>query len=181
MQFNVAYTCSKSIDTGSADPGSTAGGGKPDLPNVGFTAQGNGFDLDSNRAVSDFDRTHRFSASFVYRLPTFGSTSKFLTGWQLSGFVQAQSGMPYSIFSPEADGWHRRAVRQHTARLGRSLPPRLRPSRLCAARSTSCGRQGADLTEQAFNPSVLCSPLSLRAAIRTTAASATSAATSCAA
>jgi len=35
-QFNLAYPWSKSIDTGSADPGSTAGGGKPDLPNVGY-------------------------------------------------------------------------------------------------------------------------------------------------
>ena len=29
LQFNAAYTFSKSIDNASADPGSTAGGGKP--------------------------------------------------------------------------------------------------------------------------------------------------------
>ncbi|HEU4433468.1 MAG TPA: carboxypeptidase-like regulatory domain-containing protein, partial [Pyrinomonadaceae bacterium] len=66
LQFNAAYTFSKSIDNASADPGSTAGGGKPDLPNVGFTAQGNAFDTNANRALSDFDRPHRFSVSFVY-------------------------------------------------------------------------------------------------------------------
>ena len=56
LQFNLAYTLSKAMDNASADPGSTAGGGKPDLPNVGFTAQGNAFDTRSNYAPSDFDR-----------------------------------------------------------------------------------------------------------------------------
>jgi hypothetical protein len=73
LQFNAAYTISKSIDNASADPGSTAGGGKPDLPNVGFTAQGSAFDTNANRAVSDFDRPHRFGVSFVYDIPSFGS------------------------------------------------------------------------------------------------------------
>ena len=35
LQFNLAYTYSRSKDTSSADPGSTAGGGKPDTPNTG--------------------------------------------------------------------------------------------------------------------------------------------------
>jgi len=103
FQFNGSYTWSKSIDTSSADPGSTAGGGRPDVPNVGFVVQGNQFDRRSNRAVSDFDRPHRFSVSFVYDVPTLGATSAWLTGWQISGFVQAQSGTPFSIFSPEPE------------------------------------------------------------------------------
>ena len=69
MQFNVAYTYSRSMDTSSADPGSTAGGGKPDVPNAGFVVQGNQRDLDANYALSDFDRPHRFSGSFVWDLP----------------------------------------------------------------------------------------------------------------
>jgi hypothetical protein len=159
-QFNLAYTWSKSIDTGSADPGSTAGGGKPDLPNVGFTAQGNGFDLQSSRAVSDFDRPHRFSASFVLDVPTFGSSSKFLTGWQLSGFGQAQSGVPYSIFSPEVTVGT--AAQYGNTRLGSGGLYRLafgRPS-LCGTLD-QLRQAGSDPTEQAFNASVLCSPLSL--------------------
>src|SRR3990172_6233606 len=36
LQFNRSYTWSKSIDYSSADPGSTAGSGKPDVPNTGF-------------------------------------------------------------------------------------------------------------------------------------------------
>jgi hypothetical protein len=160
IQFNVAYTWSKSIDTGSADPGSTAGGGKPDLPNAGFTSQGNAFDLSSNRAVSDFDRPHRFSASFVVNLPTFGSNSRFLKGWQLSGFAQMQSGLPYSIFSPEVTVGN--ASQYASTRLGSGGLYRLafgRPS-LCGTLD-QLRQAGDDPTEQAFDASVLCSPLSL--------------------
>jgi hypothetical protein len=160
LEFNAAYTFSKSIDNGSADPGSTAGGGKPDLPNVGFTAQGNAFDPGSNRAVSDFDRPHRFSASFVYDIPSFGSSSKFLTGWRISGFAQAQSGLPYSIFSTETVAGT--AAQYSNLRLGSAGL-----YRLAFGRPTLCGtldqlrQTGTDPTEQAFNPSALCSPLTL--------------------
>lgn len=41
LQFNFAYTLAKSMDDNSSDPGSTAGSGKPDVPNTGFVTQGN--------------------------------------------------------------------------------------------------------------------------------------------
>jgi hypothetical protein len=158
LYFNAAYTWSKSIDTSSTDPGSTAGGGKPDVPNSGFVVQGDLRNLQANRAVSDFDRTHRFSLSFVYDFPSFGSTSKLFTGWQLSGFFQAQTGAPFSIFSPEPE--------VQTAPQYRDL---VRGSgglyRLGFGRPALCGsldelrQQGSDITEDAFNGSVLCSPL----------------------
>ena len=160
LQFNAAYTFSKSIDNASADPGSTAGGGKPDLPNVGFTAQGNAFDTNANRAVSDFDRPHRFSLSFVYDIPSFGSQSRFLTGWRVSGFGQAQSGLPYSIFSPEVTVGT--PANYSNLRLGSGGLYRLafgRPS-LCGTLD-QLAQGGADPTEQAFNPAALCSPMSL--------------------
>ena len=72
VQFNLAYTYSRSKDTSSADPGSTAGGGKPDVPNTGFVVQGDQRNLDANYALSDFDRPHRFSGSFVWDLPGEG-------------------------------------------------------------------------------------------------------------
>ncbi len=97
--LNVSYTFSKSIDIGSTDPGSTAASGRPDTANLGLTVQGDQRNINSNRAVSDFDRPHRFSASGIWALPDFGSNSKFLTGWQLSGFGQWQSGTPFSIFA----------------------------------------------------------------------------------
>ena len=157
LHFNASYTWSKSIDTSSSDPGSTAGGGKPDVPNTGFVVQGDLRNLEANRAVSDFDRTHRFSLSFVYDLPNFGSTSKFFTGWQMSGFFQAQTGTPFSIFSPEPE--------VQTAPQYADL---VRGSgglyRLGFGRPGLCGlldelrQQGSDITEDAFNGAVLCSP-----------------------
>jgi hypothetical protein len=148
------------MDNASADPGSTAGGGKPDLPNVGFTAQGNAFNTRANYAPSDFDRTHRFSASYVYQIPSFGSTSRLATGWKLSGFLQTQSGTPFTIFSPETTVGT--AGQYNDVRLGSAGM-----YRLAFGRPSVCGslddlkRQGSDPTESYFNPSVLCSPLSL--------------------
>lgn len=103
LQFNVAYTFSKSIDVMSSDPGSTAGGGKPDVPNVGFIAQGDAYNLENNRGRSDFDRTHRFSTNFVWDIPTGGSNNAFVKGWSISGFYQAQSGTPFTVFASEPE------------------------------------------------------------------------------
>jgi hypothetical protein len=156
LQYNLAYTWSKSIDNSSSDPGSTAGGGKPDVPNTGFVVQGNQRDLANNRGVSDFDRTHRFSASFVYELPFGGG--RFLKGWQVSGFAQLQSGSPFSIFAAEPEVG---TAAQYTDRLrGSGGLYRLgfgRPS-LCGTLDQLRG-QNSDITQGYFNPSVLCSPL----------------------
>lgn len=103
LQFNMSYTWSKSIDIMSSDPGSTAGGGKPDVPNSGFISQGDSRNTDANRAVSDFDRTHRFSLSFLYQIPNFGSNNRLLNGWTVSGFFQAQSGTPFTVYASEAE------------------------------------------------------------------------------
>jgi len=103
LQFNLGYTFSRSIDDSSADPGSTSGGGKPDIPNTGFIVQGDSRNTAANRGLSDFDRKHRFSLSYVYDLPTGGMNNQWVKGWQLSGFVQVQSGAPYSIFTGEPE------------------------------------------------------------------------------
>jgi hypothetical protein len=155
LHFNAAYTWSRSIDTSSTDPGSTAGSGKPDVPNTGFVVQGDLRNLDANRAVSDYDRTHRFSLNWVYDIPTFGSTSKFFTGWQLSGFFQAQTGTPYTIFSPEPEV----QTAQQYADLVRGSGGLYR---LGFGRPSLCGaldQPGSDITEDAFNRDALCSPL----------------------
>jgi hypothetical protein len=158
LQFNLAYTWSKSLDIISSDPGSTAGSGKPDVPNTGFVAQGDQRDLDNNKGVSDFDRTHRFSANFVYNLPTFGRNNRFVNGWQLSGFFQAQSGTPYSIFSPEPEistaPQYRDLVRGSGGifRLGFGRPG------LCGSLD-DLRQQGSSVADSAFNGNALCSPL----------------------
>ncbi len=102
FSFTTSYTWSKSMDIGSTDPGSTAASGRPDTANLGLVVQGDQRNLNANRALSDFDRPHRFASSFVYEIPSFGSKSKFLTGWQLSGFGQWQSGTPFTIFASNA-------------------------------------------------------------------------------
>lgn len=103
LQFSVSYTLSKSIDIMSSDPGSTAGSGKPDVPNTGFIAQGDAKNTANNKGLSDFDRKHRFSTSFLWEIPTGGSSSRFLNGWSMSGFFQAQSGTPFTVFASEPE------------------------------------------------------------------------------
>jgi hypothetical protein len=154
FQFNLAYTYSRSRDTSSSDPGSTAGGGKPDVPNAGFVTQGNQRNLDDNYALSDFDRPHRFSGSFIWSLPGRGA----LSGFQVAGFVQMQSGLPYSIFSAEPELAN--ASQYGNLRLGSGGIYRLgfgRPS-LCGSLD-ALEQAGLDRTEQAFDASQLCSPM----------------------
>jgi hypothetical protein len=154
LQFHVAYTYSRSKDTSSADPGSTAGGGKPDVPNTGFVVQGDNRNIDANYALSDFDRPHRFSSSFVWALPGQGA----LGGFRLSGFVQLQSGLPYSIYSAEPE----LATSAQFSDLIRGSGGLYR---LGFGRPSLCGsldellEHGDDPTEGAFNRSVLCSPM----------------------
>ena len=159
LHFNASYTWAKSIDTSSSDPGSTAGSGKPDVPNTGFVVQGDLRNLDANRAVSDFDRTHRFSLSFVYDIPSFGSKSRLFTGWQMSGFFQAQTGTPYSIFSCPSPKFKRR----RSTRISCAAPVVCSGWDLadqgCAVRLMNFGSRAADITEEAFDQGVLCSPL----------------------
>jgi hypothetical protein len=83
----------------SADPGSTAGGGRPDTPNSGFSVENDSRDLESNWARSDFDRPHRFSLSGVWHLPL--GQSLLLKNWELATYMQFQSGRPFSVFRPE--------------------------------------------------------------------------------
>ncbi|MDR7420733.1 MAG: hypothetical protein QN178_17695, partial [Armatimonadota bacterium] len=99
-QFHAAYTFSRAEDLMSADPGSTAGGGRPDTPNSGFIVENDSRDLEANWALSDFDRPHRFSLSAVWQLPL--GPSAWLRDWEVSTFMQFQSGRPFSVWRPEA-------------------------------------------------------------------------------
>jgi hypothetical protein len=153
IQFNIAYTYSRSKDTSSTDPGSTAGGGKPDVPNAGFVVQGDQRNLDANYALSDFDRPHRFSGSWVWDLPGSGLAD----GFRVSGFVQMQSGLPYSIFSAEPE-------LGNASQYGDLVRGSGGLYRAGFGRPSLCGslddlrRPGDDPTEAAFNKGVLCSP-----------------------
>ena len=99
FQFHGAYTYSVAKDLMSADPGSTAGGGRPDTPNSGFSVENDSRDIESNWARSDFDRPHRFSLSAVWNLPM--GDNVLLRDWEVATFMQFQSGRPFSVFRPE--------------------------------------------------------------------------------
>ncbi|MBD0326689.1 MAG: hypothetical protein ICV68_09670, partial [Pyrinomonadaceae bacterium] len=156
MQFTASYTLSRSTDTSSADPGSTAGGGKPDVPNTGFILQNESRNIQSNPARSDFDRTHRFSLSFVYDIPTFGSNSRFLKGFQLSGFAQIQSGTPFSIFAAEPEVSSVAQLSDRRLGAGGLFRPGFGRPNLCGTLD-ELRQQGSDATEAYFNASALCS------------------------
>lgn len=159
LQLRAAYTFSRAIDYSSVDPGSTSGSGRPDLPNTGFVLQGNQRDARSNRGLSDFDRTHRLSVSYVYQLPAFGRRSRWIEGWQIAGLFQAQSGAPFTIFYPEAEANTPAAL----ASLGNGSGGLFRlgfgrPSLKPGAALSDLRRGGLDKTQAYFNPAVLTSP-----------------------
>jgi hypothetical protein len=159
LQFRAAYTFSRAIDYSSVDPGSTAGSDRPDVPNAGFVLQGDQRNPRSSRGLSDYDRTHRFSLSYSYALPAFGSKARILQGWQLSGFVQAQSGAPFSIFYPEPEANSPAALAD--VRTGSGGLFRLgfgRPSLAHGATIGDLRRQGADRVSEYFNRGALTSP-----------------------
>jgi hypothetical protein len=88
LYWQSAYTYSKAID---------------DVSNATvafdsrFNDQNNARD---SRGLSDFDRRQRFVTSAVYQLPFFshasGITGGALGGWELSGVLTLQSGLPFT-------------------------------------------------------------------------------------
>src|SRR5260370_21779932 len=58
----------------------------------------------ASRGLSDFDRRHRFVASWVYQLPFYatasGLTKGALGGWEASGVLTLQSGTPFPVVDP---------------------------------------------------------------------------------
>ncbi|HET9408627.1 MAG TPA: TonB-dependent receptor [Candidatus Sulfotelmatobacter sp.] len=92
LYFQAAYTWSKSLDN--------ASGSETSDELNGLTQFGDLLNTNSNRGLSDFDRTHRLVISYSYELP-FGSTHGFgnvLHGWTLQGATSFQSGTPFAIY-----------------------------------------------------------------------------------
>jgi len=92
VEFHVAYTWSKSIDTLSATEVDDA------FPNGLFNQLF--FDPRSSRGLSDFDVPQTFVLSFTWELPNRSGGSSLLrwpaSGWQLSGLYKASSGQPFT-------------------------------------------------------------------------------------
>ena len=88
LQFEAAYTWSKSFDQGSTFEGST-----------------DPLDLKKSRALSLFDTRHRFVLSAYWQLPVpqfEGVEGKLLNGWAFSGIAAYQTGFPI-LLSSQAD------------------------------------------------------------------------------
>lgn len=86
LTLNVAYTYSHSID---------------DSSDRGDTTFVDSYNLAANKASSNFDQRHILNISYVYDLPFFrkskGLERALLGGWQWSGIVTSQSGVPISV------------------------------------------------------------------------------------
>src|SRR6185503_12182171 len=82
--LNVSYTLSRTKATATNDRDAI------DLPQ-------NPLDLGAEYAVARTDRTHVFTANYVYELPFFRNASGLvkgvLGGWQVSGITQLWSGL----------------------------------------------------------------------------------------
>jgi hypothetical protein len=102
LYFQAAYTYSKTIDNSS-------GSSFSDELN-GLNGFGDYLNQHLQRAVADFDRTHRFVTSFNYELPFakmlhiedkgFGRAAN---GWEVDGVVTFQSGSPFTMIDSSAN------------------------------------------------------------------------------
>jgi outer membrane receptor protein involved in Fe transport len=90
LQFQVAYTLSKSEDTTSEATFVGAGDSNQNGPNKQFA-----------KGFSRFHTPHRFTFNGSYRLPFFAERTDLLKqvlgGWQLSGVLKLASGTPFSV------------------------------------------------------------------------------------
>jgi hypothetical protein len=127
--LQAAYTFSKNIDATST--GNTAF-------NTAYNDQSN---INASRGISDFNRPHRLSVSYVYEFPFFehstGAVHTLLGGWSVSGVTIFQSGSPFSIFDSSAG----------TAFLGQGSTPLLGAS-LAPGASVSSGLTSGDIHQR---------------------------------
>lgn len=103
LQLLGSYTFSKSIDDASGAP-----------TNELAALPGDQQNRKSQRGLSDFDRTHRLVANFVYDLAKlYSGSSRLADGlanhWQFSGIVTLQSGTPFSVISTSGSATFNRA------------------------------------------------------------------------
>ena len=91
LTMQVAYTVARAMDP-------TAGGGN----GFDLNAISNPYDRTYDHGRALFNRTHVALVNFIYDIPAFRRSSNAvlkngLGGWQLSGIVTAQTGLPVNI------------------------------------------------------------------------------------
>lgn len=91
-QVSAAYTWSKNLT---------------DSQNDRSNAPQNSYDIESEYSRAALDRRHVFSLNYNYELPFFSEQQGFagnvLGGWQASGIVTANSGLPFTITTSSYD------------------------------------------------------------------------------
>ncbi len=100
LQFGVAYTFSKLMSDNDESLGVGAiTGGSPQIPQDFFNVQ-------AEKSLSAFDRTHRLVANFIYEVPKppgsffdTGVGKQVFGGWELSGIITRQSGQPFTMLT----------------------------------------------------------------------------------
>jgi hypothetical protein len=96
LQFQAAYTFSKSEDTTSEATFVGAGDSNQQGPNAKYA-----------KGYARFHVPHRFTFNGSYRLPFFENRTDFVShalgGWQLSGVIKMASGTPFSVTSTALD------------------------------------------------------------------------------
>ncbi len=95
LQVQAAYTFSRAIDP---TTGNLGGGDSFDLDHVSNPYIGWKYDL----GPSPFDRTHIAFVNFVFDIPGFQNSSHHVLrstigGWELSGIITAESGVPLNV------------------------------------------------------------------------------------
>jgi hypothetical protein len=91
-QVSLAYTWSKNLT---------------DSQNDRSNAPQNSYDIRSEYSRAALDRRHVFSLNYIYELPFFqnqeGFTGKLLGGWQASGIVTYNTGLPFTVTTSAYD------------------------------------------------------------------------------
>jgi hypothetical protein len=130
LQAQLSYTLAKSIDDQSSSLGRNEFGN-------GQARTVDPYNKKLNRGLSDFDVRHNLSLNFVYDLP-FGSNTSgirrtLLSGWQISGILTAQTGIPVSpifTFDQDRDGTTDNEQRPNLAPGVTSIPTNLSKTQL---------------------------------------------------
>lgn len=100
LQVALAYALAKSIDDQSVDPVASSSGGGLSTTNARTPADTRNWR--GERGLSDFDRTHVVSATWIYELPLGRGRSRtrgVLGGWSLNGLYSFATGEPFSVTS----------------------------------------------------------------------------------
>ncbi len=91
-QVNIAYTWAKNLTDNQTDRS---------------TAPQNTYNLREDYGRATLDRRHVFSLNYIYELPFFtnqqGFVGKVLGGWQASGIISLQSGLPFTVTTSSFD------------------------------------------------------------------------------